>query len=284
MADILLSSPNMAPDPNWLSLLNQLIDRLFGTLPEHNVDIMPGHPSQDSMQPTIWIEGKASILADDKTRQTWFRETHYSQARKLLASLPSWRDYLNSLDQALSNFQTPFPDIGTFSSVRYLQVCVMECPEIENFTPKVVYRVADHTRSKLHKLREDVNETPSRKPKIHSNEQDPFSTPAGQFSESTIFDDDSPHFAQQSARTDVPESISPITKTTMKQYPSADDEEIVNAALVQFLSTVTMHFVPNAHWTHKRKAFQIGNKKDDNGFEAGPFLSYEKQPQNMNSE
>jgi len=144
----------------------------------------------------------------------------------------------------------------------------MECPEIENFTPKVVYRVADHTRSKLHKLREDVNKTPSRKPKIHSNEQDPFSTPAGQFSESTIFDDDSPHFAQQSARTDVPESISPITKTTMKQYPSADDEEIVNAALVQFLSTVTMHFVPNAHWTHKRKAFQIGNKKDDNGFEA----------------
>lgn len=45
----------------------------------------------------------------------------------------------------------------------------------------------------------------------------------------------------------------------MGQYPSANDKQIVNIALVCFLNAVTMHFISNADWTFERKAFQIGN-------------------------
>jgi hypothetical protein len=54
----------------------------------------------------------------------------------------------------------------------------------------------------------------------------------------------------------------------MAQYPPANDEQIVNVALVLLLNAATMHFVPNADWTFHRRAFQIGNKKSGKGFEA----------------
>jgi len=43
----------------------------------------------------LWIKKRANILANDDTRQTWLRDAHYLEARRLLPSLPSWQAYLD---------------------------------------------------------------------------------------------------------------------------------------------------------------------------------------------
>ena len=56
----------------------------------------------------------------------------------------------------------------------------------------------------------------------------------------------------------------------MKDFPAADDEQIVNSALVFFLNAVVIHFVRKADWTLHRKIFRIGksDKNNKEGFEA----------------
>jgi hypothetical protein len=147
-------------------------------------------------------------------------------------------------------------------------VRVRRYPENEDFTPKFS-PVAHRTRSKLTSLLRKVMNTPTRKPNVRTEERDLFVTPLKQRLESFSFsNDDSSPVAQQSTRTDVPDSASPVSKDIMAQYPPANDEQIVNVALVLLLNAVTMHFVPNADWTFHRRAFQIGNKKSGKGFEA----------------
>jgi hypothetical protein len=119
--------------------------------------------------------------------------------------------------------------------------------------------------------------TPTRKSTAHTKERNPFVTPPIQrvktpliqrLKSLSLADDASSPVAQQSAKTDVPNSASPVGKDTMAQYPPANDEQIVNVALALLLNAVTMHFVPNTDWTFHRRAFQIGNKKSGKGFEA----------------
>jgi hypothetical protein len=212
---------------------------------------------------TVWITKQANILANDDTRRTWLRDEHYLEARRLLLSLPSWQAYLDSVGVSpKESLQEAFPDIGTFSLVRYHQARVEKYPENEDFIPKFS-PVAHRTRSKLPGLLQKVIDTPTRKPKVRTKEGDPFVTPLTQHLESFSFSDD-----ESKARTDVPDSVSPVSKGTMAQYPPTNDEQIVNVALVLLLNAVTIHFILNADWTFHRKAFQIGNKKSGKGFEA----------------
>ncbi|KIX04749.1 uncharacterized protein Z518_05619 [Rhinocladiella mackenziei CBS 650.93] len=65
----------------------------------------------------------------------------------------------------------------------------------------------------------------------------------------------------------IPESISPITKDRRREYPPTNDEQTVNSALVDFLEALTIRHVENASWNIERKAFELGDKKDE-GYEA----------------
>lgn len=217
----------------------------------------------------LWITKQAKFLANDDIRRTWLRDTDYLKAKDLLPSLAHWQAYLDPCEVSAEELrQAAFPDIGTFSLVRYLQASVLSYPQNEDFTPKFS-PVAHRTRSKLIGPLRKVIDTPTRKPNVRTEERDPFVTPLNQRLESLSFsDDDSSLVAQQSTGTDVPDSASPVSKDIMAQYPPANDEQIVNVALVLLLNAVTIHFVPNADWTLHRRAFQIGNKKSGKGFEA----------------
>ena len=217
----------------------------------------------------LWDEKRANIFAMDDTRQTWLRDKHYMEARRLISSLPFWQAYLDSCEESLDNLLLGgFLDTGTFSLVRYHQASVEGYPPNEDFTPKFS-PVAHRTRSKVTSFLQKVMDTPTRKTQVRTKELDPFVTPLTQRLESFSFSGtDSAPIAQQSARTDVPDSASPVSKDKMAQYPPANDEQIVNVALVLLLNAIAMHFVPNADWTIHRKAFQIGNKKSGKGFEA----------------
>jgi hypothetical protein len=217
----------------------------------------------------LWTKNQAKFLANDDNRRTWLGDVHYLEARHLLLSLPSWQAYLDIVGESGERvLQRAFPDIGTFSLVRYHQERVRRYPENENFISKFS-PVAHRTRSRFTSLLRKAIDTPTPKSRIHTEEIDPFVTPLKQSLEAFSFSsDDSSPVPHQSTRTDVPDSASPVGKDIIAQHPPADDEQIVNVALVLLLNAVTMHFVPNADWTFHRKAFQIGDKKSGKGFEA----------------
>ncbi|KIX02801.1 uncharacterized protein Z518_08744 [Rhinocladiella mackenziei CBS 650.93] len=209
----------------------------------------------------LWTGKRAKDFADEDTRRTWLRDEHYFEAIHLLASFPPWKLYLDSLESPL-DLQIAFPNLGTFSLVRYLQVKLTKYPENENFTPKFS-PIAHRTRSKFSDMLRTAAKSPSR-----VVARNLFSTPVRNRLNSLPLSSDSlPSVAEQSARTDIPDSVPPISKDT-KNQPSADDEQIVNVALVHFLNAVTMHFVPMADWSFERKSFQLGNKKNGKGYEA----------------
>jgi hypothetical protein len=164
---------------------------------------------------------------------------------------------------SLDDLEISFPDLGTISLVRYQQVKVTKYPDNEKFMPKFS-PIAHRTRSKFNDLLRKAAKSPGR-----IVPRNPFLTPIQKGLKSfSLSDDGLPPVAQQSARTDIPDSASPISNNTKSQYPSADDEQIVNVALVSFLNAVTIHFVPEADWSFERKAFQLGNKKNGKGYEA----------------
>jgi hypothetical protein len=168
----------------------------------------------------LWVEKHANTLAKDDTRQTWLRDEHYLEARRLLSYLPSWQAYLDSCEESLDKLLLwGFPDIGTFSLVRYHQASVEGYPPNEDFTPKFS-PVAHRTRSNVTSFLRKVMDTPTRKTKVRTKELDPFVTPLTQRLESFSFSDaDFSPIAQQSTRTDVPDSASPVSKDKMAQYP-----------------------------------------------------------------
>jgi hypothetical protein len=217
----------------------------------------------------LWITKQARIFANDDIRQTWLRDADYSKAKGLLSSFADWQAYLNScgtpVDQLL---QQAFPDSGTFTLVQYHQASVLGSLENLDFTPRSSLP-AHRTRSKLTAKLQGVTDTPTRPPRVHTEERDPFVTPLTQSLNSfSLSNDDTSLVPRQLSRTDVPDSASPPIKDIPAQYPSTDDELVVKAALILLLNAITMHFVPNADWTFHGKAFQIGKKKDGNGFEA----------------
>jgi len=85
--------------------------------------------------------------------------------------------------------------------------------------------IAHRTRSRFNDLQQKVVKPPSR-----IVPRNPFLTPIQKGLKSFSLSDVLPPVAQQSARTDLPDTASPISNITKGQHPSADDEQIVNVA------------------------------------------------------
>jgi len=156
-----------------------------------------------------------------------------------------------------------FKNSTALRMVRRHQLRVQRCPDRQNFeltvSPMKIRRF-------MERLRKEQPDTPSQKPRFDTDKRGPYTTPVAQqtrfISPSTS---DSSLATQESARTDTPEPISPITKDTKGLFSSASDEQIVNLALVLFLDRVTMEFARSAEWVIDRQAFQAKKKRKGYG-------------------
>lgn len=203
-------------------------------------------------------------------RQTWLAQGYYSKARSLLKSSGPWQSYLDSFTKTKEElFDEPFPELGgIFPLVRFNQLNTENCKK-EDFVPKVT-PAAYRTRSKYMDRKRNLLRTPGTPThirKAHSEIPDPFQTPVRGVEEMLLSNGPS-LYSQKSARSDIPEYISPITKETTVQFPASEDEQIVNMALVDFLNAVTRHFVTCADWTPHRKWFRVASEANGKAYEA----------------
>jgi hypothetical protein len=220
----------------------------------------------------LWIPAKQEDFADPKNRQTWLADAYYEQAKKRLKGWKPWESYLKTLKQTREQLYTGmFPQLGTFSLVRHQQLDVDRCKGDKEPTPKFFSPVRYQTRlrSKLQQ-NDPFQRSDSPTPGARAGELNLPQTPVNLVKYQNLLDDIPSSLASESARSDFPESMSPISADMVKEFPAADDEQIVNSALVLFLNAVVIHFVRKADWTLHRKIFRIGksNKRNKEGFEA----------------
>ena len=192
----------------------------------------------------------------------------YAEAKKHLKGAKFWKHYLDSLkthgtrDLGIG----AFPEMGTFSLVRHYQVLCdkIDVMDVENCSPKFFSPVSSRTRSA------DYLPPPPLKPFTP--------TPSGRFGLRSA-----PHQSQEDKATDyitkwmsqftvgspgTPESSSSASKASealarspaayQEDLPAVNDEQIVNAALLLFLTAVTFHFDVAGDWSMHRERFQLG--------------------------
>jgi hypothetical protein len=198
----------------------------------------------------LW-ENDISAGKFDSQRESWISRECYWKAQTIFKKMKSFQSYLDSFG---SKDLVPLPDLGTFSLVRVYQLSVESTHLSESasvkFTP-----IAKRTRFALaqsNQRREELNTSPT--PVIQSEaayDNDP-STPDIDMSTLTLSE---------------MEPLSEISDYTPFQSERAEDEQIVNTALVNFLNAITIHHVRTVEWTLHRKSFRIG-ERGGQGFEA----------------
>ena len=220
----------------------------------------------------LWITASQWNFADTKNRKTWIANPYYNKAKKRLKEWEFWGPYLETLEQSPEQLRIGvFPRLGTFSLVRHQQLEVNRCKGDKEPTPKFFSPVQYQTRSRSRlQQNEPLQRSDSPTPGARAWELSLPRTPINLVKFQNLLDDILLSLAPESARSDLPEPMSPISRNMVKEFPAADDEQIVNSALVLFLNAVVIHFVRKADWTLHRKAFRIGksDKKAKEGFEA----------------
>ena len=220
----------------------------------------------------LWIPADQSKFAEPENRRIWLANAHYEDAKRLLKKWESWGPYLETLKQTREQLYTrTFPQLGTFSLVRHKQSEVDRCKGDGEPTPKFFSPVRYQTRSRSRLQQNNLfRRSDSPTPGARAGESNLPQTPEPLVKFQNLPDDIPPSLASESARSDIPESMSPLSGDMLKDFPAADDEQIVNSALVDFLNAVIIHFVRKADWTLHRKIFRIGksDKNNKEGFEA----------------
>src|SRR6266702_1939014 len=126
-----------------------------------------------------------------------------------------------------------FPQLGTFSLVRHQQSEIDRCKGDGEPTPKFFSPVRYQTRSRS-RLQHLFQRSDSPTPRARAGESNLPRTPEPLVKFQNLPDDILSSLASESARSDFPESISPLSGDMLKDFPAADDEQIVNSALVLF--------------------------------------------------
>jgi hypothetical protein len=174
-------------------------------------------------------------------QQNWICKGCYWKAQAIFKKMTGFYSYLESFD---SKDLVPLPDLGTFSLVRFYQLSVESTPLNESASVKFS-PVAKRTRLALaqaNQQREELNTSPT--PVIQSKAAYP-STPDIDMSNLTL---------------EETEILSETSDYTPFSGAPAEDEQIVNTALVNFLNAVTMHHMRTVEWTLHRKGFRIGER------------------------
>ncbi|KAK2811373.1 hypothetical protein FQN50_002251 [Emmonsiellopsis sp. PD_5] len=166
------------------------------------------------------------------------------EAADMLKTYRSWSNYCNSFSDKL--------DEGTFALARFYQKQIPRMPQDAEFRPNVVVSpIAHRTRGRTKNLEISVSklsfETPT----------EPPGTPIPGFDE---FDDTLSEDTPPGQR-----SYGPVELLNLN-YPKTKDEQIVNAALIDFLNAFIIHFGFPVYWTLYRKSFTANFK--NGSFEA----------------
>ena len=190
---------------------------------------------QAYFKPSDWLPGDALVRAEE-----------------FLGTMTSWSKYLDSMGEKLAG--APIADIGTFSLVQYHQLRVYKKIDKDhgNYEMPKISPIARRTRSKTTEQTELALTTPTRL--------------SGKKASRVVLTDDSGEL--DSFCLDSEESLifgpwHPLTPTSAAVAGSvsvANDEQIVNTALVLFLKSTTIHHPDvRADWTLHRKIFKFGN-------------------------
>lgn len=194
-----------------------------------------------------WTEAKSDKSLYSVGKELLIDPEQYKRAQRDLDGAQFWTGYLGSiLKHGASTLNTgAFPQIGTFSLVRHFQV---QCDELndmdlENCSPKITpvskrLRPPPPSESPTRLM----PETPNKKIQKHFAE---LSLGYGL--------SDSPSSDLQSS---PPSEHSPALDEV--DLPAVKDEQIVNTALILFLTAVTMHFDIPAEWSLHRERFVFG--------------------------
>jgi hypothetical protein len=154
----------------------------------------------------------------------------------------------------------PVVDFGVFSVVRYhqLQVCNVD-KDYGNYERPKVTPIAGRTRGKTAKRGQlEYLMTPTRPPRAQATRALPIDDLCKDLSNFYFDSEDEDEDGLTSELVWSP--TTPISATAAGSVPAADDEQIVNMALIIFLSTATMyHPDVRAEWTAQRKSFKFSN-------------------------
>jgi hypothetical protein len=194
-------------------------------------------------------------LQHEFKRRDWLDEKCIAEAISFLHDKhPDWKIYLESFTQEIKLEQRPFSSLGAFTLVKYSQLEVM-ITNAENSSGSVV--VSPRKTRSMTAIEEAQNATPSRPP---ANPQ--------KFLNAKNEDDDSDEdYLQDETAISMLSRLSPARKGEQRVlYPPTEDEQIVNAALLNFL-TVVVIAQPHAclRWCLARKQLKFACHDEEYG-------------------
>jgi hypothetical protein len=206
----------------------------------------------------IWtVAENDRALFQPKKDSLVIKPDHFIAAKAYLSSAESWIAYMDSLREPkkISAMDGAFPDIGSMSAARYWQLLSTKTTETEQAVSKFSPRMT-RSRTYASRLRE-IPQTPTPAPRGQARTTNLLDVKKlAQSLEGYSLDESSqPGTAESEMDTvffDTPES-------SMVLYPSTEDEQIVNTALLLLLTGITMHFNMPSRWSLHRKAFMLKN-------------------------
>jgi len=159
----------------------------------------------------------------------WLEKTYVEDAVLFLDDYSDWKSYLESFSQDIKLELRPFPSLGAFTLVKYSQ---LEVDTTEKKNSNVSVLVSPPKTRSMAAAEKAQDATPSKPPKtlrkfLNTEHEDD--------------DDDDKYSFQDDADTSYLSPWTPAKKGEQKVlYPPTQDEQIVNAALLNFLAVVTI--------------------------------------------
>ena len=202
----------------------------------------------------VWIQVRKCDSFIRPGDHSFLQQEFLDKAKAKLDAAEFWNKYLDSFRYTNRDLgRGIFPQIGTLTFVRDYQV---QCDKLEvtdpsSSTPKFT-PIAHRTRSTVHVQQQQL-QTPT--PASRSRPIiDPFSNMRLENASSPLKES-----TPESSSSEASEYLSPAFGNA--DLPPADDEQIVNTALLLLLRAMTMHFDVPALWSLKRRVFHFGEDK-----------------------
>jgi hypothetical protein len=212
----------------------------------------------------LWAsESSDNDFRTPKDKSIFIGQKDYEKAQELLQAETFWSEYLKSFRNPLCAPSTrPFPKLGSMSQTRLYQLLCCTVPDTNQSASKFSPIM---TRARTAALRaRAAPETPTRAPKgrsVLSNEQDLEGLMGDMALEEDVSGLEATDLKTPNVNTpDQPKSAivfqSPETSEIL--HPATEDEQIVNTALILFLTEITLYFDVRAKWSLHRKSFLFG--------------------------
>jgi len=235
----------------------------------------------------LWVRQ----LQDQFQIKDWLEEAYIADAVSFLGQYSDWESYLESFSQDIELEQRPFPSLGAFTLVKYSQLEVTNT-KAENSSPSaVVSPVKTRSMTAAAKAQHTTpSKAPANLPKFLNAEEDEEDEDEDEEddddkgednddedNEDDEDDDDDEDNEDNEEEEDIEDNeeddddnqnvteesilspLSPAKKDEQKVfYPPTEDEQIVNAALLNFLTVVTIaHPDVCLRWCLARRSLQF---------------------------